>query len=442
MSKTIFTAKEMERLEQNPYVDKVSDRSITYNSEFKIQAVEENLKGKGPQQIFIEHGFDLTIIGESKPQQCLKRWRKTYDTYGKEGFRTERRGKGATGRPSKQDLTPEEELKQAEARIKYLEAENDFPKKARRTRKAGDEEAPLKPCETYEIIERTIRMYQLNGLTTHLCQLAGVSKSGYYKWLKNEPARQEAERQDEQAFQLIEDIFLSLNGKAGAQTIRMILENDEGIVMNLKKIRRIMKKYGLITKMRQANPYKKMAQATQEHKTCDNLVNRAFDQDEPGKVLLTDITYLYDGHGNVSYLSAIKDAATHEILAHHVSSSLRMDIVYQTLTHLVENGFEMPPESFFHSDQGFHYTHPIFQQQLKDMGFTQSMSRKGNCWDNAPMESFFGHLKDDIDIKACHTMEEVKTMIHDYIAYYNSSRYQWTLKKMTPNQYRGHLLAA
>lgn len=129
MSKTIFNAKQMGLLEQNSNVDKVSDRSITYNPEFKIKAVKANLKGKGPQQIFIDHGFDLKVIGSDKPQQCLSRWRKTYEAYGEDGFRNERHGKGATGRPSKKELTPEQQLKKAEARIKYLEAENDFLKK-------------------------------------------------------------------------------------------------------------------------------------------------------------------------------------------------------------------------------------------------------------------------------------------------------------------------
>ncbi|WP_343045279.1 IS3 family transposase [Piscibacillus halophilus] len=292
------------------------------------------------------------------------------------------------------------------------------------------------------MIERTMRTYQLKGMIIHLCHLAGVSKSGYYKWLSNGEYRRESERQDEQDFQLIEHVFLRQNGKAGAQTIRMILENDEGVIMNLKKIRRLMRKYGLVTKVRQTNPYKKMAQATQEHKTCDNLVNREFDQGEPGKILLTDITYLYYGKGHVAYLSAIKDATTHEILAHYVSTSLKMDLVYNTLKNLFENGFEVPLESYFHSDQGFHYTHPEFQKEINEQGFTQSMSRKGNCWDNAPMESFFGHLKDEVDIKSCHTIEELNSLINEYVLNYNISRYQWTLKKMTPNQYRDHLLAA
>ena len=79
---------------------------------------------------------------------------------------------------------------------------------------------------------------------------------------------------------------------------------------------------------------------------------------------------------------------------------------------------------------------------LKDLKVCQSMSRKGNCWDNAPQESFFGHMKDETNLKSCQTYEEVSVLIDDYISYYNQDRYQWSLKKMTPEQYRNHLLSA
>jgi transposase-like protein len=129
MSKIIFNEIQIKLLESNPNVDHVSERSISYTPDFKIRAVKENLNGKGPVQIFIEHGFDLQVIGSEKPKQCLKRWRKTFNQFGEDGFLTERRGKGSTGRPSSKQLTVEESLRKAEARIKYLEAELEFLKK-------------------------------------------------------------------------------------------------------------------------------------------------------------------------------------------------------------------------------------------------------------------------------------------------------------------------
>ncbi|WP_445670835.1 IS3 family transposase [Paenibacillus sp. FSL M8-0334] len=89
-----------------------------------------------------------------------------------------------------------------------------------------------------------------------------------------------------------------------------------------------------------------------------------------------------------------------------------------------------------------HYTHPKTRLFIADEGFKQSMSRKGNCWDNAPMESFFGRLKDDVDFSDCHTIDEVRVQVKEYISYYNSERYQWTLIRMTLDDFRGHLLAS
>jgi transposase len=129
MSKIIFNAFQMKQLEANPNVSKVSERSLTYHPDFKLKATQDNLKGKEPMQIFLENGFNLTIIGKDKPKQCLKRWRKIYEQFGEDGFYTERRGKASTGRPSSKPMTPEVELKKAQARIAFLEAELDFLKK-------------------------------------------------------------------------------------------------------------------------------------------------------------------------------------------------------------------------------------------------------------------------------------------------------------------------
>ena len=120
-----------------------------------------------------------------------------------------------------------------------------------------------------------------------------------------------------------------------------------------------------------------------------------------------------------------------------------MDIVYKTVEKLKEaTSNQFHPEAILHSDQGFHYTHSLFQEKIKKLGIIQSMSRKGNCWDNAPIESFFGHFKDEVEYKECENLCELKELVDSSIEEYNHHRYQWGLKKMTPSQYRGHLLAA
>lgn len=220
----------------------------------------------------------------------------------------------------------------------------------------------------------------------------------------------------------------------------MTLEDHFDINYNLKRIRRIMKKYNILCPYRKANPYRRMMKATKEHSVLPNLLNREFKQDIPRKVLLTDITYLFFKNGQKAYLSTILDASTNEVLAYNLSKSLKIDIVTNTIDNLISAKYKLHKDVFIHSDQGVHYTSPIFQNKVKQNNMGQSMSRRGNCWDNAPQESFFGHLKDEAYINKCETYEELLAEIDDYINYYNNYRSQWNLKKMTPVQYRNHLL--
>lgn len=145
----------------------------------------------------------------------------------------------------------------------------------------------------------------------------------------------------------------------------------------------------------------------------------------------------------MAYLSVIKDIGSGEIVAWKVSLHIDMELVLGTVEHL-RNNAALPLESFrnimIHSDQGFHYTNPQYIEQIKNLNMAQSMSRKGNCIDNSPMESFFGHFKDDVDYQDCKTFEELNILIENYMRYYNYERYQWNLKKMTPVEYRNHLL--
>lgn len=97
-------------------------------------------------------------------------------------------------------------------------------------------------------------------------------------------------------------------------------------------------------------------------------------------------------------------------------------------------GIELTKETWLHSDQGCHYTSSSFIQFVNDKELRQFMSRKGNCWDNAPQESFFGHRKDEIDVSECTKYWEVKTIVDDWMDYYNKERYQWQLAKLSPNE--------
>ena len=276
-----------------------------------------------------------------------------------------------------------------------------------------------------------------------MCKISGVSRSGYYKYFSADTIkiRESNEVRDLESKENILKAYNFKNRKKGARQIKMTLNNYLGINYNLKRIRRIMKKYDIICPHRKANPYRRMMKATKEHTVLPNLLNREFKQKIPGKVLLTDISYLFFKNGQKAYLSTILDASTNEVLSYNVSKSLKIDLVTNTIDKLIKNNkYILRKDSFIHSDQGVHYTSPIFQKKVKTNKIGQSMSRRGNCWDNAPQESFFGHLKDEADIKSCETFEELVKEIDDYINYHNNFRWQWNLKKMTPVQYRNHLL--
>lgn len=125
----IFNEHEIRQLEGNPHVQSVSEKSITYSPTFKLAAVKAHEEGKAPMEIFMEAGFNLDVIGRKKPKHCLQRWRNTYNTSGETGLLEEQRGKGSSGRRPAEELSTEEKLKRAEARIQLLEMENDFLKK-------------------------------------------------------------------------------------------------------------------------------------------------------------------------------------------------------------------------------------------------------------------------------------------------------------------------
>ena len=132
----------------------------------------------------------------------------------------------------------------------------------------------------------------------------------------------------------------------------MILENKFHIIMNRKKIQRIMRKYNITCPIRKANPYKRIAKATKEHRVAPNRLNREFKQNIPGKVMLTDITYMPYGNNKMAYLSTIKDSSTNEILAYNLSNNLAIDIVTETINKLVKlKSFKLHKDAFIHSDQ-------------------------------------------------------------------------------------------
>ena len=169
------------------------------------------------------------------------------------------------------------------------------------------------------------------------------------------------------------------------------------IVMNVKKIRRLMDKYGLVCPIRKANPYRRMAKALRTSNVADNLLKREFTEHGPRMVLLTDITYI-PYNGTFAYLSTILDAYTKQIMSYVLSDSLEVDFVLETVEKLIrDHGVELTKETLIHSDQGCRYS-------------------------------------------GCEKYRDVKTIVDDWIDYYNNERYQWQLARLSPNEYYEYIM--
>jgi transposase InsO family protein len=214
----------------------------------------------------------------------------------------------------------------------------------------------LRPKQKYKIIK------QLGLKVKTLCLIAGVSKSGYYKWLKHsdEPEK------DCDDYLLIKALFDHGKAKYGFRTIKMKLL-EKGLVMNKKKIIRIMKKYHLVVKIRRRNPYKMIMKKSLEHRTFENKLNRMFRQTVPLKTFSTDITYLPYNY-RFAYLSVVKDLASGEVVAWNMERHLEMSLVLNTVENMKNNPVlteSVLSQAMIHSDQGFHYTNPCYIQELK-----------------------------------------------------------------------------
>ena len=296
-----------------------------------------------------------------------------------------------------------------------------------------------KPHDRFQLIQEEIQQEDNLLSVGRLCDLACVSRSGYYRWLSAADSRAQREERDRRDFELILEAYRFRGRDKGARGIHMRLLHM-GILMNIKKIRRLMKKYQLVCPIRKANPYRQMMRAIQTSHRADNIVNRNFTQAGPRTILLTDITYIPDEEG-YCYLSSVKDAVTRECLAHVLSRSMEEEFVLETIEQLMsKHGFSMNAKTLIHSDQGPHYTSVRFIDLLKDKKLRQSMSRRGNCWDNAPKESFFGHMKDELKIHRDMSFEEIQAEVDDWMDYYNNDRYQWSLAKLSPREFYEYLM--
>lgn len=246
------------------------------------------------------------------------------------------------------------------------------------------------------------------------------------------------ENPDQELEDLIQFIFEENIGNYGYRRIHLELKN-RGFKVNHKKVQRIMSKIGL-----KGDKFKRKSRKYSSYKgttgtIAKNRINRRFHTNVCHQKLTTDITEFKCTDGIKLYLSPIMDMFNGEILSYGISMRPTLEFVLAPLEEALKIVKDSKFRTTIHSDQGWHYQHNKWVKTLKEQKVFQSMSRKGNCIDNSPMENFFGLMKQEMYYgEALCTFEELKGRIVDYIYYYNYKRIKQKLAGMSPIQYRIH----
>ncbi|WP_168928788.1 IS3 family transposase [Paenibacillus dokdonensis] len=283
--------------------------------------------------------------------------------------------------------------------------------------------------QRFKLIEQAANV----GQVAEHCKLLGVSRSGYYAYLKRKKNDRDAE-----AKRLLRTVYQRYEGKYGYRQIQLFLWQDEGVWMNHKKVLRLMQKLGLQASIRRKRRFNMTYQAAE--RVADNLLKRNFTAEKPNQKWVTDVTQYRIGERWL-YLSAVKDLFNNEIVAYQLSERNDNELVLQTFAKAFAKRKDVSG-LVVHSDQGFQYTSHAYHDMLPKVSAQISMSRRGNCLDNASMESFFSHLKTEglypYDIR---NLAEAQRRIEKYIQFYNQRRPQRKLNKLTPVQYRRQFAA-
>lgn len=263
-----------------------------------------------------------------------------------------------------------------------------------------------------------------------LCDIAGIARSSYYKWLNRKPSEQEAE--NEKLTQAMLLLYEKVERIFGYRQLTLHLRRQMDKPINAKRVYRLMRLEGIQSVIRRKR--KKYVGSTPQQ-VAENVLNRNFEAEAPNQKWVTDVTEFKYGNGKKAYLSAIKDLYDKSIVAYVLGHSNNNLLVFETL----ESALQTTPKSqaLLHSDRGFQYTSLAFKEMLDDAKLTQSMSRVGCCIDNGPMESFWGTLKcEKYYLHTYRTFEALQKDIDDYIEFYNNERLQAKLNGLSPVEFR------
>lgn len=363
-------------------------------------------------------GYIRNNMGLKSDAQVMA-WTNKYLEQGENAFDIDMRGKSLgerRGRPKTKFLSLEEE-------IKYLKMENEYLKKLQALQKKN-----IKTSK-YEIIYQMKKSYSI----THLCKAARLQRSGYYSWLNRKNNININDQINIQVSELILKAYKESKGTYGIERLHLYVNRNMSIPINRKRVQRLKSILGLKSIIRKKFYYRKYNPS----KVCSNILNREFQAKKPLEKLCMDVTYIPVSNCNSRfiYMNAIKDLYNGEIVAYDLSLRNDVALVNSTLLKL----FKLPIEKgcIIHTDQGSTYSRVAYFEELKAKKINVSMSRRGNCWDNSPIESFFSHFKSEsIYLTETRDYGPLISKIHEYIDFYNNKRIQKKLNGLSPVEYR------
>ncbi len=269
-----------------------------------------------------------------------------------------------------------------------------------------------------------------------LCNTLGCSRSGYYDWISS--GRPQHKAFDKSINELITEMY-QIDDRWGIRQIRMQIKTAYGLCLTNATVYRYMRINGIQSIVRRkTHAYPKV-----DHHDIPNLLHRDFTTDFSNRKWSIDITYLFCKDG-LSYLCAIKDMHDKSIVSWRLSRFIDHKLVMDTLDQAIDTvPLEQRQELILHSDQGWHFTHPIYRQRLRDGHIIQSISAKGSSVDNCPIESFFSALKTESIYLHKHLyLKNLEAIVKEYMFYYNNQRLQEKIKELTPIQFRKQVLSA
>lgn len=251
-----------------------------------------------------------------------------------------------------------------------------------------------------------------------MCEFFGVSRAAYYAWQK----RIEREDPDAARMQAVQAVFHASHKSYGFRRITMQLQDKQGLRINHKAVLRLMRKLGIRSVARKLVPYRKIEDLGTYHR-YPNLLERDFTASAPNQKWVTDITYIRTQTG-WAFLSIIKDLFDGFIVGSILHGRNDLPLVLRTLQQAKETE-KVTDGLILHSDQGMQYTSHAYHLLTSQYHITPSMSRRGNCWDNAPAENFFSHLKEEyLRHFPLPSFEQAQQLVAEYIHFYNYERIQ------------------